>query len=242
MKLHSYRLIFRLFSFLSDKTNGFSLFAKYKLAIGTLILGLTATSCAEKKNTVASGNDTKEDAEVQSTCYFAIIPTDEEAEEKDTLPAPPPKPIIVQKDTLIEHVDCYIIVPEPMCYEPAAPPDTVAIHREAPSEMVYSVVDTPPVSPFGDLGQFGLWVHEKVVYPQEVIEMGIQGRTTLKFVIDTEGNVTDITVLRGIDPKLDAEFIRVISSSPKWQAGKLNGKPVRVALTLPFLMPRFNNQ
>ena len=243
MKLRSYHLLFRFFSFLSDKTNGFSLFARYKLALGTLIIGLTASSCANKGNTGKDdGNKKVDDVEV-TTCYIVVGDVPIEEDTVAVVEKPQPPVIVIEEDTIESYAaDCYMVVTEPIvkCYEAGAPTDTATIHKEDSSERVYVIVDTPPISPFGDLGQFGLWVHENVTYPQEVIDNGIQGRTTLKFVIDKDGSVTDVTVLRGIDPKLSEEFVRAVASSPKWQPGSHNGKPVKVSITIPFMMPRFS--
>ena len=64
-------------------------------------------------------------------------------------------------------------------------------------------------------------------------ENGIQGRVSCSFVVEKDGSVTDVQVLRGVDPSLDKEAIRVITAMPKWKPGKQRGKPVRVKYTVP---------
>lgn len=66
-------------------------------------------------------------------------------------------------------------------------------------------------------------------------ETGIQGRVTLQFTIDIDGSVTDVKVLNSVSPGLDAEAVRVVSSSPKWTPGKLGGRVVRVTCTFPVI-------
>ena len=87
----------------------------------------------------------------------------------------------------------------------------------------------------GDANDFSRWVCKNLVYPDAAKEAGISGRVTLKFVIETDGSVTGVEVLRGADSVLDKEAVRVVSSSPKWTPGKIDGKPVRVAYVFPVL-------
>jgi protein TonB len=74
-----------------------------------------------------------------------------------------------------------------------------------------------------------------LVYPAEAKENGMQGRVVLQFVIEKDGSVADVKVLRGAHPSLDAEAVRVVSLSPKWTPGKMNGKAVRVTYTFPVI-------
>lgn len=78
------------------------------------------------------------------------------------------------------------------------------------------------------------WVYQYLKYPQSAVENGIQGRVLVDFIVDKEGKVTDVRVIRGVDPLLDDEAIRVISASPKWKPGKVNGNRVRTSITLPI--------
>lgn len=76
------------------------------------------------------------------------------------------------------------------------------------------------------------WVYSYMKYPQEAINQGIQGRVQVDFVIDEEGKVRDVKVLKGADPLLDEEAVRIISASPKWKPGKVLGKKVRSEMSL----------
>ena len=77
------------------------------------------------------------------------------------------------------------------------------------------------------------WVYQYVKYPEAAVREGVQGRVMVDFIIDKEGKVTDVRVVRSVDPELDAEAVRVISASPKWKPGKLKGNKVRTSLTIP---------
>ena len=116
--------------------------------------------------------------------------------------------------------------------------------KEKPRSREYSE-ETPPTPPTmvelkpsfngGDANEFSKWVNSQLVYPEQAKEQGIQGRVTLQYTIDVDGSVKDVRVLRGVEPSLDAEAIRVVSMSPKWKPGKNGGKPVPVTYTFPVI-------
>ena len=76
------------------------------------------------------------------------------------------------------------------------------------------------------------WVYTYLRYPQSAVDEGVQGRVLVDFVIDEKGKVRDVTVARGVDPRLDAEAVRVIAASPDWKPGVLRGKKVKTALSV----------
>lgn len=85
-----------------------------------------------------------------------------------------------------------------------------------------------------DANAFVTWVHKKIEYPVAAQEAGIQGRVVLKFIIEKNGRVSNVEVVKSVDPILDNEAVRVVSSSPKWKPGKLKGKRVRVSYAIPI--------
>lgn len=78
------------------------------------------------------------------------------------------------------------------------------------------------------------FITDNIKYPASAKENGIQGRVTVRFVITQNGKITDIKVIRGIDPACDKEAIRIVESMPDWEPGKQNGKAVSVYYTLPI--------
>lgn len=76
------------------------------------------------------------------------------------------------------------------------------------------------------------WVYQYLRYPQYAVENGIQGRVLVSFIIDEKGEVRDVKLSRGIHQVLDDEALRVVSASPKWRPGRMQGKKVKVALTI----------
>lgn len=77
------------------------------------------------------------------------------------------------------------------------------------------------------------WVYQYLKYPASAVEQGIQGRVMVELVIEKDGKVTGVRVVKGVSPELDAEALKVVSASPKWKPGRLNGEKVRTVLTIP---------
>ena len=78
------------------------------------------------------------------------------------------------------------------------------------------------------------WVYQYLKYPQNAVRNGVQGTVTVQFIIEKDGKVTEVKVVKGVDEELDAEALKVVSASPKWKAGKVGGAKVRSSLTLPI--------
>ena len=116
-----------------------------------------------------------------------------------------------------------------------ADPATKAGTAEETEPVKFSLVETKPRFQDGDANSFALWVNQNLQYPKEAKEKRIQGRVTLQFVIEEDGSLTNVKVLRGPDPILNEEAVRVISQSPKWTPGYVNGKPVRVTFNYPVV-------
>lgn len=76
------------------------------------------------------------------------------------------------------------------------------------------------------------WVYQYLKYPKAAMENGVQGRVTVGFTVDRDGKVTDVKVLRGVDPLLDAEAVKVVSASPKWKPGQVKGSNVKVSMSV----------
>lgn len=85
-----------------------------------------------------------------------------------------------------------------------------------------------------DLNEFRAWCGKNVEYPIIAQENGIQGRVTVQFVIEKDGKVSNVQVLRGVDKSIDQAAIKVVSSSPDWSPGKNRGKPVRFGYIMPI--------
>ena len=77
------------------------------------------------------------------------------------------------------------------------------------------------------------WVYQYLKYPEEALMEGVQGRVMVDFIIGKDGKVSDVRVVKGISPELDAEAVKVVSASPKWKPGRRAGEKVRVSMTIP---------
>jgi protein TonB len=98
---------------------------------------------------------------------------------------------------------------------------------------VFVIVEKMPVFQGGDINSFRTWVQENLVYPDLAIENNISGRIIIQFTINKEGLVTNAKVLKGVDPLLDSEALRVVNSSPIWIPGQQRGRKVSVIITIP---------
>ena len=99
-------------------------------------------------------------------------------------------------------------------------------------DKVFTVVEQMPMFPGGDAAMMN-YLCNTVKYPEVAAKNGVQGRVVVGFIIETDGSITNIDVLRGVDPSLDREAMRVVSEMPKWTPGVKDGKKVRVKYQVP---------
>ena len=99
----------------------------------------------------------------------------------------------------------------------------------------FALVEKKPSFMGGDANTFSAWVNQHLEYPEVARENGVSGRVMLQFTVNPNGSVTDVKVLRGVDPALDKEAVRVISSSPKWEPGRQRERAVKVTYTFPVV-------
>ena len=97
---------------------------------------------------------------------------------------------------------------------------------------VFTVVEQMPMFPGGDAALMS-YLAKNINYPTVAAENGVQGRVVIGFVVERDGSITDVNVLRGVDPSLDREAMRVVKSMPRWTPGKQNGSAVRVKYQVP---------
>ncbi len=105
------------------------------------------------------------------------------------------------------------------------------VREENENDEVFEVVETNPSFPEGDKAQAD-WIQQNMRYPQSAKEKNIQGRVLVQVIVNKDGSIVEPMVLRSVDPDLDKEAIRLVSSMPKWIPGKSGGKEVRVRHTI----------
>ncbi|MCR5362969.1 MAG: TonB family protein [Bacteroidales bacterium] len=99
----------------------------------------------------------------------------------------------------------------------------------------FHVVEQKPSFNGGDANEFSKWVNKNLDYPEIAKENGVQGRVILRFTVNPDGSVSNVTVLRGVDSSLDKEAVRVVSKSPKWKPGRQRDRAVKVTYTFPVI-------
>ena len=104
--------------------------------------------------------------------------------------------------------------------------------KPAEENKVHDFVEQMPSFP-GGMGALMSWLSQNIKYPVIAAENGVEGRVIVQFVVEKDGSVNGVKVVRGKDPSLDKEAVRVVSKMPKWNPGKQRGKPVRVKYTVP---------
>lgn len=160
-----------------------------------------------------------------------VIPT--------TPPKPPDKPIAERPiNTAVIHIvtqggvdisNSFIIDDTATYITPVNPPDEIEDIDITPLVMAEEM----PIYPGGEEALFK-YIRDNIKYPRESIEINSQGTVYTTFVVERDGKLTDISILRGIDTFLDKEALRVVSQMPKWKPGYQRGKAVRVQFILPI--------
>jgi periplasmic protein TonB len=162
--------------------------------------------------------------------------------QQQNTPPPPAPPVsttvinIVNNDAVVD--DDFKIDAEAddntQMQEYTAPKVTTQVVEEEVSEVeIFTVVEEAPSYPGGDEARIK-FLQENIKYPQMARESGIAGTVYVTFVVERDGHVTDVKVMRGIGGGCDEEAIRVIKAMPNWNAGKQRGKPVRVQFNMPI--------
>ena len=147
-------------------------------------------------------------------------------------PPPPPRPVeefkIVEKPTTTENV---ALKSEDSPTEGVEQPTNVKyeVTPEAIEEIHNFVEEMPQFK-----GDIMLFLSKNIRYPSLAQELGIQGKVICQFVVDRNGAIENVEVVRGIDKSLDNEAVRVIKSMPNWKPGRMNGRTVKVKYTLPI--------
>lgn len=169
-----------------------------------------------------------------------IIPITQEQQE-----IPPEMPKIPVLSDVIDIVDDDIVVKDDLFIDLEDNAnlgvdiiDYVAqVEEEVVEEEVipFALVETKPMFQGGDANNFSRWVATHLQYPEIAKENGVQGKVTLQFTVNTDGTVSNVKVLRGVDASLDKEAVRLVSSSPKWTPGKQRDRAVKVSYTFPVI-------
>lgn len=174
----------------------------------------------------------EEDIEVEEE----IIPITRQEEVKPPPPPPPPAVAdilnIVEDDVeLDEELE---IMDTEMSQDDIVDFSNMVYEEETRDEgEIFMIVEEMPEFP-GGTEALQKYLAQSIDYPVIAQENGIQGRVYIQFVINQNGEVTNATIIRGVDPSLDREALRVVEAMPKWKPGKQRNRPVRVSYTVPI--------
>ena len=189
---------------------------------------------------------TKRDVKIDTSQVVTDVVFEEEIEipitEQPEVVAPPPPeaPSIAETLTIVEDdadvEETTIASSEETGQAVEIKYVPVAVEEEEPEEQtIFEVVEQMPEFPDGGMAGLMQYLSKNIKYPTIAQENGTQGRVTVQFVVNKDGSIVDAKVLRGVDPYLDKEALRVIGTMPKWKPGMQRGKPVRVKYTVPVM-------
>lgn len=170
----------------------------------------------------------------------AIIIMDDQTKATDQAPPPPP-PVEQQQEQILEIVDDNVIVDSDVDFLVDFDQNEI-IADYTPVEIIQDEGSEPPPVRFveqmpefpGGMDAFNAYLKRELRYPEQCRQIGITGVVLVEFVVERNGSISNVKVLVPVYPDLDAEAIRVISASPKWNPGKQMGKAVRVFYQIPI--------
>ena len=221
IKFHAFHVLFRLFAFLANKSGGWRVFVRPKLLIGSIILGLGLSGCGaktDKRNSETSKNGLKDSIKRVEVNQDSTVLDNQPPQLKSTM-CYFTAPVIKEENKLSE--------PMVTCY------DTEIRIEPTDSNGVYEVVEQMPQFP-GGVDSLLLYIAKNIKYPGNESLQNINGKVVCRFVINKDGSVSNIEVMRSLDPILDTIAINVIKSMPDFIPGRQNGKIVRTYYTLPI--------
>ncbi|MDO4999269.1 MAG: energy transducer TonB [Bacteroidales bacterium] len=217
----------------ADLNNKKLLFVEIGLVLALLItLGAFEWKTKEKQESVFAQENTELIEE-------EIIPITQ-----DTPPPPPETPKIPILSDQIDIVDDNIKVDDNILNledDSNLGVEIMDYVEEVQEEVVeeeaipFALVEEKPKFQGGDANNFSKWVASHLEYPEIAKENGVSGRVMVQFTVNPNGTVSDVKVLRGVDPSLDKEAVRVIQSSPKWTPGKQRDRAVKVTYQFPVI-------
>lgn len=169
-------------------------------------------------------------------------PLFEEVMEIPITQQPPPPPKIIYNEVIVAVPDEILIEEIEVIIDVEATEEMVVEEvkfvmeelEEEKAEEIFDMVEDAP-EPIGGIKSFYTYVSEHMKYPSKALEMEIQGKVFIKFVVDKDGSLMNVVVLKGIGGGCDEEAVKVVQNAPKWKPGKQRGRPVKVYMVLPIV-------
>lgn len=242
VKLYILKKLFNMLDLLSNIEKLHKHIISNKIYLGTAIISLTIASnaCSSKNGTNSEKSpisDKKDTSKKNKTSVDTPLKTIQPTNKKVTV-GPPPS-YNIDSDVIFvtnDFVSCYVIMIDPQTFNKK---DSVSeLENEKP---IYTIVEEDATFQGGDLVKARDYIQSQIIYPQQSIDNGSEGRIIIQFVVMKTGYVDKITVLWSSgDLLLDNEAIRVIKNMPQWVPGKESGSNVNQQFTLPiyFKLPK----
>ena len=182
-------------------------------------------------NEGGSGDDGRSDKDVT---FDAIVqdepPPPEETPPPPDMPEMPPPPSDDVKEVEKEEEQTKVSIAPPDV--PPPPPSTAP--PPPPVDEIFDVVEDEPGFPGGEEAM-QKFIKTNIKYPEMSIQMGDQGKVYVRFVVEKDGSISNVSIARGVTPELDREAMRVVKQMPKWSPGKQRGRPVRTNVVIPIV-------
>lgn len=180
---------------------------------------------------VGGGNDNDRTRDVE----FELNEIDEPPPPEETPPPPdtpevPPPPTDDVREVEKEDDQTKVSIAPP----DVPPPPVNNTPAPPPPDEIFDVVEEEPLFPGGEEAMQS-FIKSKVKYPEMSIQMGDQGKVYVRFVVEKDGSITNVSVARGVTPELDKEAIRVVKMMPNWSPGKQRGRAVRTNVVIPIV-------
>ncbi len=182
-----------------------------------------------------------------SVVNIATTETFEDVVDMPLTVQPPPPPPTREHPNIVEvsdeeeiiqelEINLDIEITEEMAIAPTVVADLIINEEvvEEKADEIFTVVEELPTFLGGGNGEFLKWVGERLTYPPKAADANVQGKVFIQFVIEKDGAITDVTVLKGIGFGADEEAVRIVESAPKWSPAKQRGRPVRLRMILPI--------
>lgn len=214
-----------------ERGKGLNLLLGLVVALSVLFAGLEWRSYAEATEHTQALNQ----ADLEDTLLIEDIkdeepPEPEPVQQQEQILAELPQEFEVVKDDKEVAKLSFVSVDEAKPLPPPAPVAPAPVEEDI--EEIFEVVEeSPEFGPGAD--KLNKYLADNIRYPELAQENGIQGRVIVQFIVERDGSIAQVQVVRGVDTSLDKEAMRVVKEMPKWKPGKQRGKPVRTKFTLP---------
>mgnify|MGYP006284082343 CR=1 FL=1 len=213
-----------------ESKKGLFLEIGFIFALGLVVLAFEWTTRPQQ----TEGFQTQE----ESNIVQEDIPITRQQKEKEPPPPPP------QSSDVLNIVDDEVEIEDELRLDETEADQNTEVsidafaeeeEEEEEEQQTFMIVEDMPEFKGAGIDAFRNYVQKTAEYPTLAQENGIEGTVYARFIVDADGKIKEIQIVRGVDPSLNEEVKRVISNAPKWEPGKQRGQPVRVQFTIPVV-------